>query len=63
MKRNLSGFITLAVRAAQCHERYPALAAELMPDAQAPPDFHSRPLRTFYTEMPVYDVADFIASW
>ena len=53
----------LEAGAAQCHQRYAALAAELLPDAQAPPDFHSRPLRTFYTEMPVFSVADFIASW
>ena len=46
------------------HQHYSALYAELKPDAQNPPDFESRPLRTFNSEMPEgFGVDEFIASW
>ena len=46
------------------HRHYSALYAELKPDAQNPPDFESRPLRTFNSEMPeAFGVDEFIASW
>ncbi len=51
--------------AARCHEHYAKLFAELKPNAEASvPNFHSRSLRTLYTDMPAdFDVDDFIASW
>ena len=50
---------------ARCHEHYAKLFAELKPNAEASvPNFHSRSLRTLYTDMPAdFDVDDFIASW
>ena len=53
----------LEAGAEECHERHGALAAELLPAGRPAPDFHSRPLRTFYTEMPDFEVGDFIESW
>ena len=53
----------LEAGADECHQRHGALAAELLPAGRPAPDFHSRPLRTFYTEMPDFDVGDFIESW
>ena len=53
----------LEAGAEECHERHGALAAELLPAGRPAPDFHSRPLRTFYTEMPDFEVEDFIESW
>ena len=53
----------LEAGAEECHERHGALAAELLPAGRPAPDFHSRPLRTFYTEMPDFGVEDFIKSW
>ena len=53
----------LEAGADECHERHGALAAELLPAGRPAPDFHSRPLRTFYTEMPDFEVEDFIESW
>ena len=44
------------------HEHYAALLAELKPDG-SPPNFASRPLRTFHTEMPGFSEGDFIRSW
>ena len=44
--------------------RYGEIYKELRPDAAQPPDFESRPLRTFNSEMPAdFGVAEFIASW
>ena len=53
----------LEAGAEECHQRHGALAAELLPAGRPAPDFHSRPLRTFYTEMPDFEVEDFIESW
>ena len=53
----------LEAGAEECHQRHGALAAELLPAGRPAPDFHSRPLRTFYTEMPDFGVEDFIKSW
>ena len=53
----------LEAGADECHQRHGALAAELLPAGRPAPDFHSRPLRTFYTEMPDFEVEDFIESW
>ena len=53
----------LEAGAEECHQRHGALAAELLPAGRPAPDFHSRPLRTFYTEMPDFGVEDFIESW
>jgi hypothetical protein len=44
------------------HAHYAALLAEHEPDAE-PPNFASRPLRTFHTEMPDFSEEDFIRSW
>ena len=44
------------------HEQYAALLAELKPDG-SPPNFASRPLRTFHTEMPEFSEEDFVRSW
>ena len=53
----------LEAGAEESHQRHGALAAELLPAGRPAPDFHSRPLRTFYTEMPDFEVGDFIESW
>ncbi len=53
----------LEAGAEECHQGHGALAAELLPAGHPAPDFHSRPLRTFYTEMPDFDVGDFTGSW
>lgn len=46
------------------YERYTKVHAELVPEATDPPDFASRPLRTFDHDMPEgFDVDEFIASW
>ena len=44
--------------------RYGEIFAELKPDAENPPNFESRPLRTFNSEMPEdFDVDEFVTSW
>ena len=46
------------------HQHYSALYAELKPDAQTPPNFESRSLRTFNSDMPKgFGLDEFIASW
>jgi hypothetical protein len=46
------------------HQRYAEIYADLKPDADRPPDFESRPLRTFNNEMPQdFDVDEFVGSW
>ncbi|MCZ6677449.1 MAG: hypothetical protein O7E52_09380 [Candidatus Poribacteria bacterium] len=44
---------------------YAKLFTELKSNAEeGMPNFHSRPLRTLYTEMPAdFNVEDFIAGW
>ena len=54
----------LEADAERVHSHYARLYAQLRPDAEGPPDFKSRPLRTFNSEMPQdFDVDDFAASW
>ena len=44
--------------------RYGEIFAELKPDAGNPPNFESRPLRTFNSEMPEdFEVDEFVTSW
>ena len=44
--------------------RYGEIFAELKPDAENPPNFESRPLRTFNSEMPEnFGVDEFVTSW
>ena len=44
--------------------RYAEIYKRIKPDAEHPPNFESRPLRTFNSEMPEgFDVDEFIASW
>ena len=46
------------------HRHYGEVYAEIMPDAESPPNFESRPLRTFNSEMPAgFGLAEFVASW
>jgi ectoine hydroxylase-related dioxygenase (phytanoyl-CoA dioxygenase family) len=46
------------------HQRYTEIYAELKPDAAASPNFESRPLRTFNSEMPKgFGVDEFVSSW
>ena len=46
------------------HQRYAEIYADLKPDADGPPNFESRPLRTFNSEMPSgFDVDEFVESW
>ena len=45
------------------HAHYAGVLAELKPDAPVP-NFESRPLRTFHTEMPAnFDLDEFLRSW
>ncbi len=45
------------------HQHYAGVLAALKPDAD-PPNFRSRPLRTFHTEMPSgFGVDEFVRSW
>lgn len=54
----------LAADAARVHERYAAVYAELKPDAESPPNFESRALRQFHSDMPFeFGVDEFVASW
>lgn len=49
--------------AERVHQHYTAIHADLNPGAKAP-NFESRPLRTFNSEMPAgFEVDDFIESW
>jgi hypothetical protein len=49
---------------ARVEAHYTRLHAELKPEATAPPNFRSRSLRCFNSEMPEgFDVDEFIASW
>lgn len=49
---------------ARVEARYTRLHAELKPKATAPPNFRSRSLRCFNSEMPEgFDVDEFVASW
>lgn len=46
------------------HQHYSKIYAELKPDAEKPPNFESRSLRTFNSEMPEnFAIAEFVASW
>ena len=47
---------------AACRQQTAALHAELKPDAE-PPDFRTRSLRNFHSEMPDFSMDDFIRSW
>ena len=54
----------LEAEAARVEAHYTKLHVELVPDATAPPNFASRSLRCFNSEMPAgFDVDEFIASW
>ena len=48
---------------ARVHQHYSDIYADLRPAAD-PPNFESRPLRTFNSEMPEgFDVDEFVSSW
>lgn len=50
--------------AERVHRHYSEIYADLKPDAAGPPNFESRPLRTFNNEMPDgFDVDEFVQSW
>ena len=54
----------LQADSAQVHQRYSELYTQLKPDALGPPNFESRPLRTFNNEMPSdFGLDEFIGSW
>ena len=50
--------------AERVHRHYSQVYAELKPEAAEPPNFESRPLRTFNHDMPAgFGLDEFIASW
>ena len=54
----------LAADARQVEQHYTEVYEDLNPGEINPPDFESRPLRCFHSEMPVgFGVDEFVASW
>ena len=60
-----ASFTATMLRDREASERHnTALYRQLKPEANEPPNFETRSLRTHYTQMPEgYDVEDFISSW
>ena len=56
--------LRLAADAALVHQRYAAVHAGLLPEADAPPDFESRPLRQFHCHMPDgFGMDELVGGW